>query len=1468
MKRLTLLLLLMAVPGFIHAQDQRYFLYGGGNHPPGEPVVLSTWLSGRPATDLILYRVENPGDIMNLGGPDDFELTANLDLTEYLSREVTEVEPNRNTEIDLGVLPVGVYLAQLGPPETGTAVIVLVTDLALTTKRDDDTMLIYTADLFSGEPVDAQLYLEEEGTVTELEAKPGGVTIYPTGLQDTSGNIMVSANHGDSWAFSDAWWSHWSADTPSTYIATDRPVYLPGDEVGIAGTVRLGRSVRPVAGEQVTVTVQDADFEQILERTVTTNDYGSFAVDLELPASAPLGFYQISVRIGEERSWASFHVEEYRVPEYEVTVSADVPWAIHGESATFTVSAEYLSGGPVGGAEVNYVVMSEPYSRYAWRSEYGFYDSFSFTYGGSVIARGEATLGPDGQAVIPVDLQPQDADYRLTLQAQVSDESDEQISGSASLVAYRADLVLGVMSERYAVHESEPAEITVTAQDLEGNPLSTDFTIETEHRRWVEGTGVVREAGPSYSGSTDSTGVATLSIEPGRIGSWTVTAGAVDAAGRFTDNSSSLFLYGGEAWYWDYEYLEVTADQEEYRAGDTARFVIESPVAGGWALITHEGDHLEGWELLQFEGNSLTYEFTVDGSEVPNSWLGVTVVGDGEIYHSSTDFRIHPGDRFLEVDISTPQDTFEPGDSTEIELLVTDSNGAPLQAQLTISVVDEGIYLIRPEQVADIRAFFYGWRSNNVSTELSTWSYFSQLAPPGAAREAMDEAVFAQAKSEADAAAAADLEEAQLREDFQDTILWLTDIETDDTGRATVNLDFADDLTRWRITARAITRDGLVGQNTATVTTTLPVIARLAMPDYLVRGDDARIRVIGQSNLDDAVTATWSLIVTGLELPAPGDRTAELPAGARITQDWWATADQPGTAEIEAQVLSNQASDALRLPLTVVPHGMRTGMAWADQGASEWEFVLPDNARASSLLGSVVLTPDFTAAVTPAVDWLWSQQYGYTELTMSRLISIVQTAASGLPLPGDLTEQEALDEYVAGGLQHLYRLQHPDGGFGFWRFDVSSPMITAYVVDGLLTLREYGTEIRERELNRALEYLQAASHKETFEVYSYLDDAEQRTASADARAFAWLALARGGHEVTHLHGLPGNQDLSNHGLALAILALAATGADTEANLYLDELLSRLTTREAVAYLESGAPRFVWSDDRVHTTALAVRALAELRPDAELIPRLVNWLLLERSGRHWYSSKATAAVVGAALALEPETADVAESADEEPVVVTVRLNNIVIEEVEVGVDQLEVDLTRLAAAGRNVLEIDAADDMFVSAGVDFVVVDEFPEASGNGISVSRSFALLTPEWQEEEQHFLYQSSETTDFTVGDFVVGTITIEPQGNARFVTVFEPVPAGFSVVEEDRQFRLAGIPSRYGDDYWGWNYWYDGREVRGQGIDFHFARLSEPVTFTYIMRAEHAGSFAALPTQVHLAYEQDVRAHSAAQRLNVEPE
>ncbi len=121
------------------------------------------------------------------------------------------------------------------------------------------------------------------------------------------------------------------------------------------------------------------------------------------------------------------------------------------------------------------------------------------------------------------------------------------------------------------------------------------------------------------------------------------------------------------------------------------------------------------------------------------------------------------------------------------------------------------------------------------------------------------------------------------------------------------------------------------------------------------------------------------------------------------------------------------------------------------------------------------------------------------------------------------------------------------------------------------------------------------------------------------------------------------------------------------------------------------------------------------------------------------------------------------------------------------------------------------------------------------------------------------------TVGEYVLVTVRIRPKDRFRYVLVNEPLPAGFRVVEDDLAFRVEGVTSRYGPDFYGWNYWFDGREVRAERVDYYFSDLYRPVTFTYILRAETPGTYSALPTQAWPMYEPEARGTGRDHTLQV---
>ncbi|WP_169737151.1 hypothetical protein, partial [Deinococcus pimensis] len=64
---------------------------------------------------------------------------------------------------------------------------------------------------------------------------------------------------------------------------------------------------------------------------------------------------------GRVRVEGTFAVEEYRKPEYEVTVTPDRERAVQGDRVRVKVRARYLFGGAPSGARVTYNVTRAPY---------------------------------------------------------------------------------------------------------------------------------------------------------------------------------------------------------------------------------------------------------------------------------------------------------------------------------------------------------------------------------------------------------------------------------------------------------------------------------------------------------------------------------------------------------------------------------------------------------------------------------------------------------------------------------------------------------------------------------------------------------------------------------------------------------------------------------------------------------------------------------------------------------------------------------------------------------------------------------------------------------------------------------------------------------------------------------------------------------------------------------------------------
>jgi len=269
------------------------------------------------------------------------------------------------------------------------------------------------------------------------------------------------------------------------YVFADRPVYRPGQKVHFKAWVRAARYdmayVSHFAGRKFQVYISDPRGQKIYEKTLKSNEYGAVTDTITLDENASLGNYRVNVsekpyvdpftrkrrkvyHLGATR----FRVEEYKKPEFEVTVDAPADPVKLGETFEATVTAKYYFGGVVTNGRVHYTVKRTErtqrwypprpwdwfYGRgYAFHGrEYRWYPGWSDWgcviwpgYGRNppeVVAENTVPIGKDGTVKIKIDSALAKElfghmDHTYSITAEVTDESRRTIVGSGSVVAGR-----------------------------------------------------------------------------------------------------------------------------------------------------------------------------------------------------------------------------------------------------------------------------------------------------------------------------------------------------------------------------------------------------------------------------------------------------------------------------------------------------------------------------------------------------------------------------------------------------------------------------------------------------------------------------------------------------------------------------------------------------------------------------------------------------------------------------------------------------------------------------------------------------------------------------------------------------------------------------------------------------------------------------------------------------------------------
>lgn len=739
---------------------------------------------------------------------------------------------------------------------------------------------------------------------------PGNYTLYKTFKTDKQGKVVVPDMKESLWMHARAgkdefmqvaYWSRRVLPTVNDSkkkvdrmdLFTDRALYRKGQTVYVSGVAytQEGDSVEVRKDAAIWLALRDANNREIARKKLTTDDFGAFSAEFQLPSETLAGMF----RIESDKASCYIRVEEYKRPTFEVTWKEVQEAYTMGDSLQLEGTAKKFSGAPVQGGKVRYTLT---------RSKAWFWRNMA---GEQQLAEGELMTSADGTFAVKVCLERPDAEvslgwdgfYRYQVKVEVTDAAGETQEGVLVLPVGEHAIGLQIKGLAGKVAREKLDKMQVQALNMQQQPVALDVVCSLY---------TLDEAGKKQQ---------TVWVD-------TVKAGQPFLPEAWKKLASGKYL------------LEVTASDEHGRPCRAEQeFVFFSlkdrvPPVKTVEWFYQDGTQLEGTQPVTlyvgsseknvhlfyhvYSGNRmLVSDSFVLNEEIrpfdytwrPEYGDGITVsfgfMKDGIWYSKQVALKRPVPEKKLTLKWEVFRDRLRPGTEETWTMQILDAAGKPVDARLLATLYDASLdrlwdnpwnfqlgfsrytpsampFIQSVNSIAMAYSPFYTYSLSSVYTP-DNWQLYSRLWVPSlrqyrtfsrnglmvrgagimmkaaaAAPDVMraDEALNAQAGfTQDDGVVEVELQSETipleteqtmtLRENFAETAFFYPDLRTDSTGTVRLVFTVPDVLTQWKFRGLAHTRHMDYGLLQAETRTEKPFMIQPNLPRFLRKGDETSL---------------------------------------------------------------------------------------------------------------------------------------------------------------------------------------------------------------------------------------------------------------------------------------------------------------------------------------------------------------------------------------------------------------------------------------------------------------------------------------------------------------------------------------------------------------------------------------------------------------------------------------------------
>ncbi|MCF2495947.1 alpha-2-macroglobulin family protein [Dyadobacter chenhuakuii] len=999
----------------------------------------------------------------------------------------------------------GVYLVSVNSKDEaylGATKLVSISDIGLIAKQGKDEMWIFANSIKTNEPLgDIEITLISSNNQTVHTANTNGdgilhieklsekapgfkIAMLTATFKEDFNYLILKDTQVETSRF-EVEGLRDNASGLQAFIYGQRDIYRPGETMHFNTVIRTKKwdSAKEIPLKLRMLTPNGREYRTWRKNT---NAQGAVAIEVPVDAAGLTGTYVLEVYNGNDILLASHavSVEEFMPDRIKVDLSGAAKEYVSGNNVSLTATATNLFGPPASNRTYQ---MDAQFKRKGFSS--AAFPEFVFDIPGETAFEKQSRQGvtnEQGQATESFPIAAGLKDIGVLegkIFVTVFDENGRPVNRLQRFDVFTQPTFYGIRLPDAYVGTNAPVPVEIVGVNNKGVLKKSAARIEIvrlEYQTVVEKRYDVLQYTSRKSEKTVYATTLDLKNGKGSIQYVPTISGEYEVRVRRpgAEHYTLAHFYAYGYGYTQYSSFEVSnegrvlmeTDKHNYKVGESAKVLFKTPF-DGTLLVTVERNNVLEQHILKTEKKAAELTFKLKEEHLPNVFITATLIRPFDttdmpltVAHGFTPILVEDPDRKLPVAITAIEKSRS---KTKQQITI---KTAP-NAQVTLSVVDEGILQIKNSKTPDIHGHFY----QKCALEVTTHDLYAQLFPE-----------LTISGSSSFGGDGYDLERRinPLSNGRTELVsFWSGILTANSSGEVNFDVDlpqFSGDL---RIMAVAY-KDNAFGSATKNMKVADPVVISAGLPRFLSPGDELTLPVNISNTESKAANATVSVQLNGplTSGAIPLTQKMTILPGKEARAIFSVKALQSiGLANITVKVaafgetFTNQTNITVR-PASPLLKSSNSGQIAAGKSGliNLASTFIPSTSRSQIVLSRSPLVQGGGKALSTLLGY----PYGCLEQTVSKAFPQIYFAdlTKAMAAPVYTVKSGASDFNPMTNVQQAIRkvesLQLFNGGMTMWPGSTQEDWwATAYAAHFLEEARRAGFEINTKTLSRALDYL-------------------------------------------------------------------------------------------------------------------------------------------------------------------------------------------------------------------------------------------------------------------------------------------------------------------------------------------------------------------------------------------------------------